>query len=153
MQRANKVVLTGALSVLALFGGCKSSPPQNSPEAPSSPAVAESSPVTPSPAATQPSNEDVVYLDQGWSKETREGYYHISQGSTVMPYDIFLNLEVAGGQELFRSNTNSERYGFTPDAADPQTNPDGLPIGLEQDRNYGRPMEGRGCWLDVRGLS
>ena len=47
-----------------------------------------------------------------------------------MPYDIFLNLEAAGSQELFRSDANSERYGLTPDPADPQWNPDGLPIGL-----------------------
>jgi hypothetical protein len=136
MQRANKVVLRGALSALVLICACKSSPSPSSP-------VTESSSVPPSsPAAAQPSNEDVVYLDQGWSKEVREGYYHISQGSTVMPYDIFLSLEVAGGQELFRSNTNSERYGFTPDPADPQTNPDGLPIGLSKTVTAEGPWKG-----------
>jgi hypothetical protein len=125
MQRVKNVVLTGALWAL-LVSACKSSPSPTLQNQPPS-AAAESSPV-----AAQPSKEDVVYLDQGWSKETREGYYHISQGSTVMPYDIFLNLEVAGSQELFRSNSNSDRYGLTPDPADPQTNPDGLPIGLSK---------------------
>src|SRR5271168_3259099 len=134
MQLAKKVVLTGALSALVLIGACKSSP------APSSP-VAESSPVAPPyPVAAQPSKEDVVYLDQGWSKETREGYYHTSQGTTVMPYDVFLNLEAAGSQELFRSDANSERYGLTPDPADPQWNPDGLPIGL------GKTVTTEGPW-------
>ena len=116
MQRANKVVLTVLLSALVLFGGCKSSPSGSSSDA-TQPAPATNAS---SAAATQPSQEDVVYLDQGWSKEVRAGYYHISQGSTVLPYDIFLNLEVAGGQELFRSNANSGHYGLTPDPADPQ---------------------------------
>ena len=76
------------------------------------------------------------------SKEVREGYYHISQGSTVMPYDIFLNLEAAGSQELFRSDANSERYGLTPDPADPQWNPDGLPIGLGKTVTTDGPWKG-----------
>ena len=88
----------------------------------------------------QSSNDKVIYLDQGWSKEVREGYYHISQGTTVMPYDIFLSLEAAGSQELFRSDANSERYGLTPDPADPQWNPDGLPIGL------GKTVTTEGPW-------
>jgi len=82
------------------------------------------------PAAAQSSGEPVIYLDQGWSQADRETYYQISQGSQVMEYDIFLNLEVAGGQELFRSDANSERFGLIPQAPNPRTNPDGLPIGL-----------------------
>ena len=56
------------------------------------------------------------------------------------PYDIFLNLEAAGSQELFRSDANSERYGLTPDPADPRWNPDGLPIGL------GKTVTTEGPW-------
>src|SRR4029077_8366734 len=91
-------------------------------------------------AAAQASTDHVIFLDQGWSKDVRESYYHISQGTTVMPYDIFLNLEAAGSQELFRSDTNSQRYGLTPDPADPQWNPDGLPIGL------GKTVTTEGPW-------
>jgi hypothetical protein len=137
MHRAAKVVLTAPALAWAFLGGCKSSPPVTQPTTRPSPVVTQSSPV-----ANQPPLGPVVYLDQGWSKETREGYYHISQGSTVMPYDIFLNLEVAGSQELFRSNSNSERYGFTPDPADPQTNPDGLPIGLSKTVTTEGPWKG-----------
>ena len=82
--------------------------------------------------AAQSSDDKVIYLDQGWSKADRETYYHISQGSEAVSYDIFLNLEVADSQELFRSDANSERYGLTKEAADPQTNPDGLAIGLSK---------------------
>ena len=68
------------------------------------------------------------YLSQSGMVARSSGvYYHISQGSSVMPYDIFLNLEAADSQELFRSDANSERYGLTPDPANPQWNPDGLP--------------------------
>src|SRR5271154_6 len=85
--------------------------------------------------AAQSPGDSVIFLDQGWSKEVRDSYYHTSQGTTVLPYDIFLNLEAAGGQELFRSDANSERYGLTPDPVDPQSNPDGLPVGLSKTEN------------------
>jgi len=97
--------------------------------------------------AARPSEDRVVYLDQGWSKEVRESYYHMSQGSTVMPYDIFLNLEVAGSQDLFRSEANSERYGLTPDPANPQWNPDGLPIGLSKTVTPEGPWKGEDVGL------
>ena len=45
--------------------------------------------------AAQASRERVIYLDQGWSQEDREWYYHFSQGSAVLSYDVYLNLEVA----------------------------------------------------------
>jgi hypothetical protein len=80
------------------------------------------------PATAQPA--PVIYLDQGWSKEDREWYYQVSQGSTALPYDLFLNLEVATSQDLFRSDANSDRYGLITQAANPRNNPDGLPIGL-----------------------
>lgn len=47
-----------------------------------------------------------------------------------MPYEIFLNLEVANGTQLFRSDANSVRYGLIPQVPNPRTNPDGLPVGL-----------------------
>jgi hypothetical protein len=83
-------------------------------------------------AAAQTPDDHVIYLDQGWTPAERATYYQISQGSTVLDYDIFLHLEVAGGQELFRSDANSDHYGMTVQPANPQTNPDGLPIGLSK---------------------
>src|SRR5271165_3577902 len=80
--------------------------------------------------AAQSSGDPVIYLDQAWSQADREMYYQISQGSKIISYDIFLNLEVAGGQELFRSDANSERYGLIPQAANPRSNPDALAVGL-----------------------
>ena len=86
----------------------------------------------PAPAAAQSASGPVIYLDQAWSEADREWYYHFSQGSAVMSYDIFLNLELANSQELVRSDANSERYGLIPEAANPQYNPDGLPIGVSK---------------------
>src|ERR1700735_2552706 len=91
------------------------------------------------PAAAQASGDDVIYLDQGWSQADRQWYYQVSQGSEVMSYDIFLNLESAGSQELFRSDANSDRYGLTTQPANPQ-NPDALPIGLS------KTVETEGRW-------
>jgi hypothetical protein len=82
----------------------------------------------PPAAASQP----VIYLNQAWSQEDREWYYQFSQGSAVLSYDIYLNLEVADGQELFRSDAQSERVGLIPQAANPRSNPDGLPIGISK---------------------
>jgi hypothetical protein len=83
-----------------------------------------------SPALAQSHDAQVIYLNQAWSQADREWYYQVSQGSRVISYDIFLNLEVAGSEELFRSDANSDHYGLIPQAANPQTNPDALPIGL-----------------------
>jgi len=80
--------------------------------------------------AAQSSSDHVIYLDQGWSQADREMYYQISQGAQIISYDIFLNLEIAGSQELFRSDAISDRYGLITQAPNPRTNPDGLPVGL-----------------------
>ena len=82
------------------------------------------------PVAAQPSSDTVTFLDQGWSQADRELYYQTPQGSSIASYDIFMNLEVAGSQELFRSDANSARLGLITQAANPRTNPDGFPVGV-----------------------
>jgi len=78
--------------------------------------------------APQASSERIIYLNQGWSQDDREWYYHFSQGSAVLSYDIYLNLEVAGSQDLLRSGA---RYGLLPGPVN-SYNPDGLPIGISK---------------------
>jgi hypothetical protein len=80
--------------------------------------------------SAQTPGDSVIYLDQGWSEADRELYYQIPQGSVIASYDIFTNMEVAGSQELFRSDANSARLGLILQAANPRTNPDGFPIGV-----------------------
>ena len=74
------------------------------------------------------SSEPVIYLNQGWSQDDRDWYYHFSQGSAVLSYDIYLNLEVAGSEDLIRSSAN---YGLLPGPVN-SYNPDGLPIGISK---------------------
>lgn len=81
-------------------------------------------------ATAQTSPDSVIYLNQAWSQADRETYYQIEQGSQIISYDIFLGLEVAGSEEMFRSDAVSERYGLIAQAPNPRTNPDALPIGL-----------------------
>ena len=83
------------------------------------------------PSAAQTAASDgVIYLDQAWTQADRELFYQLPQGSAVASYDIFMNLEVAGSQELFRSDANSVRLGLIPQAPNPRTNPDGFPVGI-----------------------
>ena len=82
-----------------------------------------------SAAAQTASDQSVIYLNQAWSQDDREWYYSFSQGSAVLSYDIFLNLEIVGGQDLFRSDGNLARYGLIPTTAN-KYNPDALPIGI-----------------------
>lgn len=81
--------------------------------------------------AQQTTDQSVIFLNQAWSQDDREWYYNFSQGSAVISYDIFLNLEVSIGEELFRSNANSERYGLISQPSG-KYNPDGLPIGISK---------------------
>lgn len=81
----------------------------------------------------QDSDQNMIYLDQAWSEADRNTFYWISQGSVMMSYDIFLNLEVADGQERFRSDANLQRFGMIPAPPDPQWNPDGLPVGVAKE--------------------
>ena len=81
--------------------------------------------------ATDPS-APVIFLDQGWTPAERAWYYQVSQGSAVMSWDLFMNLELAGSQELFRGDANSERFGLITQPADAQNNPEALPIGLSK---------------------
>lgn len=62
-------------------------------------------------AVPQSSDNSVIYLDQGWSRADRDTWYWIPQGSVMMSYDIFQNLELADSQEPFRSDANMAYQG------------------------------------------
>jgi len=74
-------------------------------------------------------NQSVTYLDQNWSDDERSYFYYADQGSRLIPYDLFLNLESAGDDSLLRSDKHMLSFGFIPASAS-KNNPDGLPIGL-----------------------
>jgi mono/diheme cytochrome c family protein len=76
--------------------------------------------------------EPPVFLNQGWSAETRAAFYQTSQGSRMVPYSWFLQLERADSREKFSAPANMRHMGFLVDEASP-TNPDGLPVGFARD--------------------
>lgn len=94
MNRTTLALLLGAASLLALSVALPGSAQQK--------------------GAPQASSEPVIYLNQGWSQDDRDWYYHFSQGSAFLSYDIYLNLEAAGSQDLIRSGANSARFGLLP---------------------------------------
>jgi hypothetical protein len=75
------------------------------------------------------SRPEASYLDQGWGYDTAEWWYHISQGTVFMPYQWFIALEQASGDELFAAADHLERLGFLADLPS-ASNPRGLPGGF-----------------------
>src|SRR5262245_54749181 len=66
----------------------------------------------------------IEYLDQNWDADATLWFYNTSQGSQLLPYQVFLNLERADSQELFRSEENMRRYRYLPQRPN-RDNPDG----------------------------
>ena len=74
-----------------------------------------------------------TFLDQGWSKETRDLFYYTPQGSRLIPYSWFMALETANGQDMFADTAHLQTYGFIPADGTHALNPDALPIGFAID--------------------
>ena len=109
--KAMKAIFVALASVLTISqGGCQESPVK--------------------PILIQkPDHKAVVFLDQGWSREIRQDFYHKTQGAKTIPYEWFLALEQKDTSELFRNEVNMERFGFIADE-ESVGNPDGLPVGF-----------------------
>ncbi|MCK5667940.1 MAG: hypothetical protein KAI15_02555 [Gammaproteobacteria bacterium] len=82
--------------------------------------------------------DKIIYLDQNWTDEDRAYFYFTDQGSRLLPYDIFLNLEHADREQRLSNPKNMLRYGFLPTQAS-KNNPDGLPVGLTRNKDYMGP--------------
>ncbi|MHC8441515.1 MAG: di-heme-cytochrome C peroxidase [Candidatus Eutrophobiaceae bacterium] len=76
-----------------------------------------------------------ILLEQNWNEHDRQWFYHIDQGSRLLPYAFLLHLEQADSPELFREPLNMLGYGFVPGKRS-DYNPDGLPVGFARNRNY-----------------
>ena len=101
------------------------------------PAVhAKDKPAILDPDALNP--DKIIYLDQNWTEEDREYFYFTDQGSRLLPYEFFLNLELADSNQHLSSPENMLRYGFLPIQAS-NNNPDGLPIGLTRNKDFMGP--------------
>ncbi|MEM9102254.1 MAG: di-heme-cytochrome C peroxidase [Pseudomonadota bacterium] len=85
-----------------------------------------------------------IYLDQGWSASDSLWFYTTTQGSGLLPYDLFLVLEDAKSQELFRSNKNIDSFRYLPQKAT-FFNPDALPVGFVKDTYQNKDYIGFTC--------
>ena len=89
----------------------------------------------------------MIWSQNGWSSAERAEYYHLAEGSELVPYALLSNLASAKTGKPFLENM--ERFGFIPDAAS-ATNPHGLPVGLttvhSRDKSHtGLEMVGFNC--------
>lgn len=92
-------------------------------------------------------NEDYstpLYLEQGWSNADSLWFYNTTQGSNLMPYDLFMALEQANSEELFRSDVLFDKYRYLPQKPT-FFNPDGLPVGFVKDHYDGKNYIGYTC--------
>ncbi len=76
----------------------------------------------------------IMYLDQGWTSGDSLWFYTTTQGSELMPYDIFINLEQYNNNELFKSNKNISKYRYLAQKKS-KSNPDSLPVGFVKNNN------------------
>ncbi len=84
------------------------------------------------------------YLEQGWDEADSLWFYNTTQGSNLLPYDFFLDLEQADSEQLFRSSENLNRYRYLPQKPT-YSNPDGLPVGMTRDTYKGKAYMGFTC--------
>lgn len=86
----------------------------------------------------------VVYPEQNWSAEDSLWFYNETQGSNLIPYEIFLHLEMPDSTQLFRSDNNMDRLRYLPQKASPY-NPDALPVGWVKNEFAGKKYIGFNC--------
>jgi processive rubber oxygenase RoxA-like protein len=70
-----------------------------------------------------------VVIPQNLDCEDRQKYWFTDQGSQIIPYLWFLNLEQADSTKKFAHPSNMDRLGYLPQRPT-DLNPDGLPIGF-----------------------
>ena len=85
-----------------------------------------------------------VYVDQGWDKADSLWFYNTTQGSNLLPYDIFVSLEQADNTELFIDIKNIDRFRYLPQQPT-RFNPDGLPVGFVKDTYIDKDYVGLTC--------
>jgi uncharacterized protein (DUF2235 family) len=90
--------------------------------------------------------QNVAWLAQNWTEDQCWRFYHLAQGSELLPYAWFLALEqprlTITGAPLLREDTYLEGFGFIPDGRNSQ-NPDALPVGFARDDRFVDPYTGQ----------
>ena len=88
--------------------------------------------------------DDIVYPNQNWNAAESLWFYNTTQGSDLLPYDIFLHLEQANSSKAFRDNDNLRRYRYLIQKPT-WDNPDGLPVGWVKNAYDGEDYIGFTC--------
>ncbi len=88
------------------------------------------------------------YIEQGWGRADSLWFYNVTQGSNVIPYDFFLELEQVNSTDqamaLFRDNKNMDRFRYL--VQKPSLfNPNGLPVGFVKDTYQNKDYLGFNC--------
>ncbi len=81
---------------------------------------------------------------QGWSESDSLWFYNTTQGSNLLPYDLFVELEQVDSEELFRSDANVDKFRYLPQKPT-NFNPDGLPVGFVKDTYDNKDYVGYTC--------
>lgn len=80
-----------------------------------------------------PGVSTIVTLPQNWTDDEARWFYSVAQGSKLIPYAWFLQLEQPDADMPFRAPAHLQALGYLPRAQDADLNPDGLPIGFVKD--------------------
>jgi hypothetical protein len=89
--------------------------------------------------ATIVTDSGVAYSANGWSNAERAEYYHLAEGSELMPYPLVANLKSIKTGKPFLENM--ERFGFLPEGKS-ATNPYGMPVGMTVGRSRNASARG-----------
>ncbi len=96
--------------------------------------------------AYQPPGQ-VVWANQGWTEAQRLRFHHTPQGTRLIPYAWFKALEQPcislSACEPFKEKVYLGRFGFISSKADPDLNPDGLPVGFALQKDFYDPIAKR----------
>ena len=82
-----------------------------------------------------PGTGNTATVPQNWTDAESAWFYAVPQGSKLMPYGWFLNLEQASSEVLFRDAANIQALGYLARTAG-AGNPDGLPVGFARDDDH-----------------
>ncbi len=78
--------------------------------------------------------DELIYLDQGWTEEQRQFYYHGTQGTAMLPLAFWKALEQADNDQLFSDPDHVHALGLARGQKSEKHNPEGLPVGLALNR-------------------
>ncbi len=98
-------------------------------------------------------SKQTIAIDQGWNDQDRDIFWHLPQGSYIIPYDWFMKLIDPVTQQPLRDDL--EKFGFI--HADYESgasvlNRDKLPIGMTRESPPGsafKYLRGKGDWLGI----